>query len=75
MEKRNNKLALMSMIIMCLSLLMMNLGRFDGALPDIVIHIIGIALSIAIVVVIIFTVRALAEHTKESKNDDNKEQE
>lgn len=73
MEKKNTKLALMGMLTICLSQLLMGLGRLDGILPDSVINIIGIAVTITIVVAIIFTVRALAEHAKESKENKGEE--
>ena len=69
MEKKNNKLALMSMLTICLSLLLMNVGRLNGIVPDSVIRIIGVAVMIAAAVSIFFTVRTLAEHTSKNKKD------
>ena len=73
MEKKNNKLALMSMLTICLSLVLMNVGRLDGIVPDSIIRVIGVAVMIAAAVSVFFTVRALAGHVNENKYDKGEE--
>ena len=71
MEKRNTKLALMSMITITLGLLLMNVGRLEGYVPDWTIRTIGIITMLCAGLSVFFTVRELANHccSKESKED------
>lgn len=71
-ERKNNRSTLMAMITIALSLILMNLGHLDGAIPDGVIRLVGVVVMIATGVSIFFTVRSLMEE-KESKNNSNKE--
>jgi|GEM_PF-1679695 len=69
MEKKNQKLALMSSITITLSVLLMNVGRLEGIVPDNVIRIIGVITMIATGVSVFLTVRALAGRSKENKSE------
>ncbi len=69
MEKKNQKLALMGMLTISLSLLLTNVGRLEGTIPDNIIRIIGVLTMIATGVSIFFSVRALAGHAKENNKE------
>lgn len=69
MEKKNQRLALMGLLTIGLSLLLMNVGRLEGIVPDNIIRIIGVLTMIAAGVSIFFTVRELAVHAKENTNE------
>ncbi len=76
MEKKNNRLAAMGCVTICISLLLMNVGRLDGILPDWAVRVIGAALMLCTAVMVFLTVRSLAVHGKEqaeSKDENGKE--
>jgi len=77
MEKKNKKLAMMGILTIFLSVLLMNLGRLEGVVPDWVIRVIGITTMLCTVLSIFFTVRELAKHSanKNRKDEQTSEKE
>lgn len=70
--KENNKPALMGVIITILSQLLMSMGHFVDIVPDSIINIVGVILTISVGILVFFTVRTLTQVTK-SKNNSEKE--
>lgn len=61
----NRKLAAMGCITICFSLLLMNVGRLDGILPDWAVRISGIGLMICTAAMVFLVVRTFANYSKE----------
>ncbi len=71
MEKRNTKLAMMSLITTTLGLLLMNVGRLEGVVPDCAVRTVGIVTMLAAAVSVFFTVRELTKNSaKQQRNDE-----
>ncbi len=68
-ENKNTKLAVMGSLTITMSLLLMNVGRLEGIVPDVVVRIIGVLTMIATALCVFFTVRQLANNSK--NNDGN----
>jgi len=61
----NRKLAAMGSITICLSVLLTNVGRLDGVLPDWAVRITGCGLMLCTVVMVILVVKSIAEYSKQ----------
>ena len=73
-EKKNTKLALLGILTINLSVLLMNVGRLEGIVPDWAIRVTGIVVMICTGLSIVFSVRALAGVSRERK-EQNEEKE
>lgn len=72
----NRKLAAMSCITICVSLLLMNVGRLEGILPDWAVRVSGIGLMLCTVFMVFLVVKSFAGYSKEKheKNDGDRKE-